>query len=126
MKTTIALALTLSLAAPALADPGQLTLDLPLPSSPTLALTAADTETMRLETTIFGLPRNVGDGDRVARGVIAAALVGLGVYGLASGEFSDAASGVLLGVSAVPASTAAAGYCPLYQALGLDTTALDF
>lgn len=71
-------------------------------------------------TTIFGLPRNVGPVDRVLRTVIGLGLVGLGAYGLASDEFSTTASGVMLGVSAVPLLTAATAYCPLYQALGVD------
>ncbi len=71
-------------------------------------------------TTLFGLPMNEGPIDRIARGVIAGTLIGLGAYGLASGHFSGVASGVLLAVSVIPAATAAAGYCPLYQLFGLD------
>jgi hypothetical protein len=71
-------------------------------------------------TTIFGLPLNEGPIDRVARGVIAASLIGLGAYGLASKDLSTPVSGVLLGVSAIPAATAATGYCPLYQLFGVD------
>lgn len=74
------------------------------------------------ETTIFGLPRNVGTVDRVVRTVIGLGLAGTGVYGLATGDLGDTTSGVLLGVSAVPFATAATGYCPLYQVLGIDTT----
>ena len=72
------------------------------------------------DTTVFGLPRNVGPGDRVLRTVIWLGLAGAGIYGLASGELSDTTSGVLLGVSAVPLATAATGYCPLYQVLGIE------
>ncbi len=73
------------------------------------------------ETTIFGLPKNVGTVDRVVRTVIGLGLAGTGVYGLATGDLSDTTSGVLMGVSAVPFATAATGYCPLYQVLGIDT-----
>lgn len=71
-------------------------------------------------TTVFGLPENVGPVDRVIRGVVAAGLVGLASYGAASKDFAPATSGVLFGVSAIPALTAITGYCPLYQALGVD------
>jgi Protein of unknown function (DUF2892) len=71
-------------------------------------------------TTIFGLPKNVGTGDRILRTVIGAGLAGAGIYGLTSGELSNTTSGVLLGVSAVPFATAATGYCPVYQLFGID------
>jgi len=78
-------------------------------------------EPVRAERTIFGLPKNVGTGDRILRTVIGAALLGTGIWGLASDEhLSTTASGVLMGVSVVPFATAATGYCPLYQALGID------
>ena len=72
------------------------------------------------DTTIFGLPKNVGPGDRILRTVIGLGLAGAGVYGLTEGDWSKTTSGVLLGVSAVPFATAATGYCPLYQVLGID------
>ncbi|MBP8808785.1 MAG: DUF2892 domain-containing protein [Kofleriaceae bacterium] len=72
------------------------------------------------ETTIFGLPKNVGTGDRILRTVVGLGLAGVGLYGLQSGELSDTTSGVLLGVSTVPFATAATGYCPLYQLVGID------
>lgn len=87
---------------------------------------SSETSVTQLETTVFGLPRNIGDGERVFRGVAAATLIGLAVYGLASNNFSDTANAVLMGVSVLPAATAASGYCPLYHALGVDTTFLDF
>ncbi|MCC7380807.1 MAG: DUF2892 domain-containing protein [Deltaproteobacteria bacterium] len=68
------------------------------------------------------MPQNMGPVDRIARGVIAAGLIGLGSYGLASENFSPAASGVLLGVSVIPLLTAATGYCPLYHLFGIDET----
>ncbi|MBK7075623.1 MAG: DUF2892 domain-containing protein [Myxococcales bacterium] len=67
------------------------------------------------------MPKNVGTVDRVVRTVIGLGLAGTGVYGLATGDLSDTTSGVLMGVSAVPFATAATGYCPLYQVLGIDT-----
>ncbi len=73
-------------------------------------------------TTLFGLPKNEGPVDRIVRGVIAGTLIGLGSYGLASKNFSTVTSGVLLGVAAIPATTAAVGYCPLYQVAGVDYT----
>lgn len=72
------------------------------------------------ETTVFGLPKNVGPGDRVLRTIVGLGLAGAGVYGLATGELSDTTSGVLLGVSTVPFATAATGYCPLYQLVGIE------
>lgn len=78
-------------------------------------------EPVRAERTIFGLPKNVGTGDRILRTVIGAALLGTGIWGLASDDhLSSTASGVLMGVSVVPFATAATGYCPLYQAVGID------
>lgn len=73
-------------------------------------------------TTIFGLPLNMGPGDRIIRGVIAAGLVGAGSYGFATGAFSPALSGTLLGVAVIPAATAATGYCPLYSVFGVKYT----
>lgn len=84
-----------------------------------LTQAAADVEA---RTTVFGLPRNVGTADRILRGVLAAALIGAGAYGLSGDDApNDGLSYVLLGVSAIPAATAATGYCPLYQAVGIDT-----
>lgn len=78
-------------------------------------------EPPRAERTIFGLPKNVGTGDRILRTVIGAALLGTGVWGMVSDDhLSTTTSGVLMGVSVVPFATAATGYCPLYQALGID------
>jgi Protein of unknown function (DUF2892) len=81
---------------------------------------ATPTDRAPRATTIFGLPKNVGPGDRVLRTVIGLGLAGAGIYGLSSGELSDTTSGILLGVSAVPFATAATGYCPLYQLVGID------
>lgn len=75
-----------------------------------------------VQTTIFGLPKNVGPVDRVLRAVAAAALAGVGAYGLITGDIGKTTSGVLLGVSAVPASTAATGYCPAYHLFGITET----
>lgn len=71
------------------------------------------------ETTLFGLPLNMGPWDRSLRAVIAAGLIGTGIYGLSTGHISPVTSGVLLGVAAIPTLTAATGYCPLYQVFGL-------
>jgi hypothetical protein len=46
----------------------------------------------------------------------------LGSYGVASKDFSTVPSGVLLGVAALPATTAAVGCCPLYQVARVDYT----
>lgn len=70
-------------------------------------------------TTVFGLPLNMGPGDRIIRGVIAAGLIGAGSYGFATCNFPPALSGTLLGVSAIPIATAATGYCPLYSVFGI-------
>ncbi|MFN0246379.1 MAG: DUF2892 domain-containing protein [Kofleriaceae bacterium] len=78
-------------------------------------------EPPRAERTVFGLPKNVGTGDRILRTVVGAALLGTGIWGMVSDEhLSSTTSGILMGVSAVPFATAATGYCPLYQALGID------
>ncbi len=74
------------------------------------------------DTTIFGLPKNIGVGDRVLRGFVAGTLLGIGTYGLASGDINQTLSGVLMAVSVVPGATAATGYCPVYQVLGIDTS----
>ncbi len=120
---------TLAIAAPALADdhvdfgrPRALRTAAadPLPAEPGLAPMPEPGPAH--ETTIFGLPKNVGTADRVVRTIIGLGLAGTGVYGLATGDLSDTTSGVLMGVSAVPFATAATGYCPLYQVLGIDTT----
>jgi hypothetical protein len=74
------------------------------------------------ETTLFGLPKNEGPVDRIVRGVVAGTLLGIGTYGFASKNISPAVSGTLMGVAAIPAATAATGYCPIYQVFGLDYT----
>lgn len=71
-------------------------------------------------TTIFGLPQNMGPIDRVLRGVIAAGLIGTGIYGLSTGNLNNTLSYSLIGLSAIPISTAASGYCPLYQVFSVD------
>lgn len=134
MKTTLLVsALVLSTSSLAAADPAiNLGFERPLTyaSSRTLTTAAADATEERVlpevpkaerETTIFGLPKNVGPGDRIMRTVIGAALVGVGVWGLSSSDhLSDTTSYLLMGVSAVPFATAATGYCPLYQLVGID------
>ena len=57
-------------------------------------------------TTIFGLPQNMGPIDRILRGVIAAGLIGTGVYGLSTGNINSAVSCTLIGVSVIPIATA--------------------
>lgn len=72
-----------------------------------------------LQTTIFGLPQNMGPIDRSLRGVIAAGLIGTGIYGLSTDAITKEASWTMIGVSAIPIATASTGYCPLYQVFGL-------
>jgi hypothetical protein len=133
VRTAVAAALvavTLAPSARALADAPPARVDLRAAARVAVATTApaepAPSEANLAEpaparrTTVFGLPRNVGPVDRVLRTVIGLGLIGLGAYGLASDEFSPTASGVMLGVSAVPLLTAATAYCPLYQAFGVD------
>jgi hypothetical protein len=74
------------------------------------------------ETTLFGLPKNVGPVDRVLRLAVAATLVGVGTYRLSNDSPNRGLSWALVGVAAVPAATGAVGYCPLYQLLGIDNT----
>ena len=72
-------------------------------------------------TTLFGLPVNEGPIDRSIRAVIAAGLIGTGIYGLMNPTaISPPVAYTLLGVSAIPTLTAATGYCPLYQLAGID------
>ncbi len=90
------------------------------PSAPAPVALGTETDRAPRRTTIFGLPRNVGPGDRVLRTIVGLGLAGVGVYGLATDDLSATTSGILLGVSAVPFATAATGYCPLYQLVGID------
>lgn len=78
--------------------------------------------TVEARKTIFGLPQNIGPVDRILRGVLAATLIGIGSYRLATGEGSMGWTAAILAISAVPTVTAATGYCPLYHALGVDWT----
>jgi hypothetical protein len=137
---TLLLATTLiaGLVSPVLAEPTSLSFDQPVrhphalvytaslaaPTSETAPPIATTPDTGREHgTTIFGLPKNMGPGDRIARAVIGSALLGVGIWGLStSGHLSDTTSGVLVGVSAIPFATAATGYCPLYQLFGVDYT----
>jgi hypothetical protein len=96
-----------------------LTLALSGVSSGGVLLGATDVDVRR--TTVFGLPQNVGTVDRILRGVLAATLVGIGSYRLATDQPSPGWSVVFLSTALIPALTAATGYCPLYQALGVDT-----
>jgi hypothetical protein len=101
----------------ALAEPAADPAGAPLPAAPPVAEGAGH------GTTIFGLPKNIGPVDRVARAVIGAALLGAGVWGLSTdGNLSTTTSAILTGVSAIPLATAATGYCPLYQVVGVDYT----
>ncbi len=71
-------------------------------------------------TTLFGLPVNEGPIDRSLRALVAAALIGTGIYGLSTGAINTPVSATLLGVAAIPTLTAATGYCPLYSLFGVD------
>jgi hypothetical protein len=71
-------------------------------------------------TTVFGLPVNEGPIDRSLRALVAAGLIGTGIYGLSTGNISTPVSATLLGVAAIPTLTAATGYCPLYSLFGVD------
>jgi len=74
-------------------------------------------------TTIFGLPINEGPIDRSLRAVVAAGLIGTGIYGLMNPTvISEPVAYTLLGISAIPTLTAATGYCPIYQLIGIDYT----
>lgn len=85
-----------------------------------ISMNASQTEH---ETTLFGLPLNEGPIDRSIRAVIAAGLIGTGIYGLMNPTvISQPVSYTLLGVSAIPTLTAATGYCPIYQLVGIDYT----
>jgi hypothetical protein len=139
MRTILSSSAVLAaLSATVAAQPISLGFERPLAHQPRLILSAAASEPAPAEvvpvaasrdavrphgTTIFGLPKNIGPVDRVARAVIGSALVGLGLWGLSSDQhLSDTTSYVLMGVAAVPFATAATGYCPLYQLVGVDYT----
>jgi hypothetical protein len=85
------------------------------------SLLSATGEVATARTTLFGLPRNVGTVDRIIRGVIAAALIGIASYRFATDAPMPGWTAALLAVSVIPASTAAIGYCPLYHAFGWST-----
>lgn len=72
-----------------------------------------------LKTTIFGLPQNMGPIDRSLRAVIAAGLIGTGIYGITTNNLNRELSIALMGVSIIPIATASTGYCPLYQLVGV-------
>lgn len=104
--------------------------DVAAPVLPGAAL-AADTHAAAIEdtadTTLFGLPENVGPVDRVARVVVGAGLMGGGaaVVTWAQGQGGDASSSTAIGaammaVSAVPLLTGAVGTCPIYSLVGID------
>lgn len=71
-------------------------------------------------TTWFGLPLNMGPIDRTLRAVLAAGLIGTGIYGLTTNSFSPALNWTLIGVAAIPTVTAASGFCPLYPLFGVE------
>ncbi len=99
------------------------------PSVLTAAINPTDqqvSQAVRSKTTVLGLPRNIGDKERIARAVAAVALIGVGSYGLATDDIGSGLSIGLLALSSIPTLTAATGYCPLYHALGTDTLSLDF
>jgi hypothetical protein len=60
---------------------------------------------------------NVGRVDRIARALIGVVLMGIAIFGVLS---TTAAIGLGL-AGAVLVGTAMAGFCPLYQLLGLST-----
>lgn len=75
------------------------------------------------QTTLFDLPLNMGPVDRILRGIIAAGLVGTGIYGLSTNAFGTNTAAIswgLIGVAAIPTFTASTGYCPLYQLFGVE------
>ena len=90
------------------------------PRAMQLPFAALPEEPAARATTVFGLPRNMGPWDRAIRAGVGAALVAVGSYGLASKNIPNAGSGAMIGVSLIPFVTAITGYCPLYQALGID------
>lgn len=70
--------------------------------------------------TWFGLPLNMGPIDRTLRAVLAAGLIGTGIYGLTTNSFNPALNWTLIGVAAIPTVTAASGFCPLYPLFGVE------
>jgi len=95
----------------------------------TAAISSTDqqvSQAVRSNTTVLGLPRNIGDKERIARAVVAVALIGVASYGLATDNIGRGLSIGALALSSVPTLTATTGYCPLYHVLGTDTLFLDF
>lgn len=80
---------------------------------------SAEAEALR-ETTILGLPLNMGPIDRILRGVVALGLIGTGIYGLSTQQINAPLSWTLIGVAAIPTATAATGFCPLYPLFGVE------
>lgn len=75
------------------------------------------------DVTVFGLPVNEGPIDRSLRAVLAAGLIGTGIYGVMNPDtFSQPLAYSLMGVGVIPALTSATGYCPLYQVFGINYT----
>ncbi|HET7234246.1 MAG TPA: DUF2892 domain-containing protein [Longimicrobium sp.] len=66
----------------------------------------------------MSIPINVGDADRMVRGMAALLLMTLNLLGIVTGWLSVAA----WVVTAVLLLTAMAGYCPLYSLLGINTS----
>ena len=99
-------------------QPVQLALQAPV-QAPVLSFAQATAP----QTTLFGLPLNMGPVDRLLRGVLAVGLVGTGIYSLSTQGFganSNTLGWTLIGVATIPTATAATGYCPLYQVFGLE------
>ena len=61
------------------------------------------------------MKRNMSNLDRIARAVLGVALVGGGLF------FGGFAAIVLYVLAAIMLVTAAAGFCPIYRLLGIDT-----
>lgn len=80
---------------------------------------SAEAQPLR-ETTVFGLPLNMGPTDRILRGVLALGLIGTGIYGLSTQQINAPLSWTLIGVAAIPTATAATGFCPLYPLFGVE------
>lgn len=93
-----------------------------MPTQPQFLPDVAATHLAPHGTTVFGLPINEGPVDRSLRALVAAGLIGTGIYGLTTGNINTPVSATLLGVAAIPTLTAATGYCPLYSLFGVAYT----
>lgn len=93
----------------------------PSEAAPPQAVSTAATPTVK-RTTVFGLPQNMGPGDRILRAAAGAALVSVGAWGAVTRNLPVIGGHAMFAVSLLPFLTALTGYCPLYHLLGVENS----